>query len=525
MATSEPHLIDASALALARAVLDDLSRQRLNGSIFATIAERAHEPLLPGDVAVAAAPLYLNSEDTLEAALGTTERSAGSGRVRLIVQSPAQTLRETARKLPPDVVLALDVLLRRAIDPPKALITWPRSALFTTGELELIHSLEEKAEVSNFAANRERVTLIIKLTRLCNLRCTYCHDWEAGPDRTMSFSVLASLFHKALSEPSYAQLAVAWHGGEPTLVKPRRFLQALWLQEHFRRPGQRIKNNLQTNGTLIDSTWAKFLARYRFGVSVSIDGPAALHDESRPSARGGRTFASVRRGVTALRDAGLQPSALIVIGPKHLELGAERLVAFLRDEGLQTVSLLAMRPAAGEAGRSELIFSTGDYMRLLLDVDRVLGVAPGPPIVVRELKAVKAALAGSSAVTCEFAGACAGYFYTIEPDGSVSHCDKYFGDRNFTVGNILNDDFGDFSRGTKLAAIKTSYRQASMRKEAACPYFRFCRGWCPHEHYVAESAGGSPAACCGLAPLFQSFIAAESSMLDAKAHPAVGDPR
>ena len=39
-------------------------------------------------------------------------------------------------------------------------------------------------------------TLIIKATRLCNLRCTYCHDWDVGVDQTMPFDVLATMTAK-----------------------------------------------------------------------------------------------------------------------------------------------------------------------------------------------------------------------------------------------------------------------------------------------------------------------------------------
>ena len=61
-------------------------------------------------------------------------------------------------------------------------------------------------------------------------------------------------------------------------------------------------NNLQTNGTLLDDAWCAFLAEHRFAVGLSIDGPARLHDRSRPDRRGRPTHDRAMRGLrTAAR--------------------------------------------------------------------------------------------------------------------------------------------------------------------------------------------------------------------------------
>ena len=52
------------------------------------------------------------------------------------------------------------------------------------------------------------------------------------------------------------------------------FARCLQLQREHRRPGQTILNTIQTNATLVDDTWARFLADNDFLVGVSIDGPA-----------------------------------------------------------------------------------------------------------------------------------------------------------------------------------------------------------------------------------------------------------
>jgi len=63
--------------------------------------------------------------------------------------------------------------------------------------------------------------LIVKATRLCNLRCTYCHDWRSGPNQTMPFEVLTQLTAKALRDPEHDSVEFIWHGGEPDRPAPR----------------------------------------------------------------------------------------------------------------------------------------------------------------------------------------------------------------------------------------------------------------------------------------------------------------
>src|SRR5574340_1047828 len=59
------------------------------------------------------------------------------------------------------------------------------------------------------------------------------------------------------------------------------------------KTGQRIANDLQTNGTLLDGDWARFLKRHRFLVGLSCDGPQRLHDLYRTTKGGTPTHDKV----------------------------------------------------------------------------------------------------------------------------------------------------------------------------------------------------------------------------------------
>ncbi len=130
----------------------------------------------------------------------------------------------------------------------------------------------------------------------CNLDCTYCYYLHKqrlaggpGPGH-MSDEVLEAFVRSYLADVTGDEVVFSWQGGEPTLLGLAFFEKALRLQRKYARPGQRVANSLQTNGTLLDEDWARFLRRNRFLVGISIDGPRALHDELRVSKGGKPTF-------------------------------------------------------------------------------------------------------------------------------------------------------------------------------------------------------------------------------------------
>src|SRR5437763_16421673 len=91
------------------------------------------------------------------------------------------------------------------------------------------------------------INLIVKVTRICNLRCTYCHEW-ADTKSVMEFETLAHMTAKTLRASNMRSVRFIWHGGEP-LVRGRAFYEkALLLQQLCASEGQRVTNSVQTNG-------------------------------------------------------------------------------------------------------------------------------------------------------------------------------------------------------------------------------------------------------------------------------------
>ena len=161
---------------------------------------------------------------------------------------------------------------------------------------------------------------------ICNLDCQYCFylrkeamfpDHHAASDFRMNDRTLEAFVQQNIESSPRSQIDFAWQGGEPTLMGLDFFRRAVELQKRYCPEGKTITNAIQTNGTLLNDEWGEFLAKHKFLVGISIDGPRELHDRYRVD-RGGRpTFDRVMQGLAVLKKHGAEFNTLTVV---HREL-------------------------------------------------------------------------------------------------------------------------------------------------------------------------------------------------------------
>lgn len=224
---------------------------------------------------------------------------------------------------------------------------------------------------------KPRLEIILKVTEVCNLNCSYCYFFN-GPDDSFKFHpkqmsadtarAVSSYVRRAAESGEIADALFILHGGEPMMLGRRRFdelLRALDL------PGLPVptKFTLQTNGTLIDDKWVEIFSVHDIGVGLSVDGPPDYHDAYRVDHRGRGTHARTAKGIALLREAHRSdrleaPGVICVIDP---ERDARRVYRHLVDDlGFRSLSFVfpdgdwsTVDPAS--VGR------VGDYMIDVLD--------------------------------------------------------------------------------------------------------------------------------------------------------------
>lgn len=347
------------------------------------------------------------------------------------------------------------------------------------------------------------LVLIVKVTRRCNLRCSYCKEWAVNSE-VMQFNILANMIYKALKHKGAEEVSFIWQGGEPLIAGQDFFKKILYLQQKYKKDGQSIHNSIQTNGLLLNESWVDFLKRYGFGVGLSLDGPRELQDSQRKKTDDMSSFDVVMRNFKLLCENQITSGILTVVTPQTLELGPEAMFNFFVSEGIRKIGFLCLRPKGLPDGKYKAgcdyvtIADFSVYMQRIFDL---WYNHDDPAIEIRELSDITKMLLGGKPSICSNSGDCVGSFFGININGDIYHCDRFATDRDggHKLGNILNSGFEDIIASEKMQLLmKWNEKRVSSCKE--CKWFAYCRGRCPYESLYQDKKFNRED--CGDASLF-----------------------
>lgn len=129
------------------------------------------------------------------------------------------------------------------------------------------------------------ISVIMKPTLGCNLRCRHCYHRPSEADGgVMGREVLDRTVSMASRE--YDSAWFIWHGGEPLVAGERFFRDVVATEKkHYGKRINRCGNTIQTNATLLRPRFIEFCRTNRFNVGVSYE--AGFDKGLRPEADGG----------------------------------------------------------------------------------------------------------------------------------------------------------------------------------------------------------------------------------------------
>ena len=171
---------------------------------------------------------------------------------------------------------------------------------------------------------------------ICNLNCAYCYylpkeKMYPGSDFRMTDEVLESFTRQYIEAQHVPEVTFGWQGGEPLLMGIDFFKRAVELQEKYRKPGVRIVNTLQTNGTLVDEAWGKFFHENNFLIGLSLDGPQPMHDAFRLDKGDAPTWERVMHARDIFEEHGVEYNILCTVHNANADHPVE-VYRFFRDK-------------------------------------------------------------------------------------------------------------------------------------------------------------------------------------------------
>ena len=135
----------------------------------------------------------------------------------------------------------------------------------------------------------------------------------------MPDDILEKYIVQHIEASSGSVISFSSHGGEPTILGLDYFRKVVALQRKHRPSQRRITNGMQTNGTLLDEDWCRFLAAENFAVGLSLDGPQEMHDLYRVTKGQHPTYRQSIRGYNLLRQHGFPCNLLCVVHAQNVQ--------------------------------------------------------------------------------------------------------------------------------------------------------------------------------------------------------------
>lgn len=354
----------------------------------------------------------------------------------------------------------------------------------------------------------------------CNLDCTYCfylskeHLPQGPGSGRMNEATLETFVRQYIESVTIGDVVFSWQGGEPTLRGLDFYRKALAFQKKYARPGQRIQNDFQTNGTLLDEEWAAFLKENRFLVGLSIDGPRELHDRYRVTKGGQPTFDKVIQAARLLKKYEVPFNTLTCVHRFNARRPLD-VYRFLRRElgstYLQFIPIVeyrgfertapqrwaphtlprdgdpAARPGSPDSVVTDWSVDPEDWGYFLSRVfdewhSRDLG-----KVYVNHIETLVSQHLGLPPHLCVYAEHC-GKGLAVEHDGSLYSCD-HFVYPEYRLGNLHEKPLGQMAFLPGQEKFGRSKSETLPQYCRACDFLKDCWGECPKNRFLRTPDG------------------------------------
>ena len=328
----------------------------------------------------------------------------------------------------------------------------------------------------------------------CNLKCEYCYYLEKSnlnSDRKnflMADDILEKYIIQHIDASTEDIIHFSWHGGEPLLAGINFYQNTLKIQKANKPEGKTILNGIQTNGTLLNDEWCRFLADNGFVVGISIDGPAEMHNKFRRTKDDRTTWENVYKGIQLLSKHHLIPEVLCVVNSENVKHPLV-IYDFLRQSGAEYITFipLVIPEATSTSGVSKSTVPAEDFGHFLVEIfnEWVENDIGNIKVQIFE-EAIRTAF-NQEHTLCIFKVNCGGV-PVVEHNGDFYSCDHYV-DSGHLLGNI-NDNSLSFYLDNKLQ------KEFGMAKSLTLPEYctrcevrAMCNGECPKNRFIFTPEG------------------------------------
>ncbi len=347
-------------------------------------------------------------------------------------------------------------------------------------------------------------TVLLKVASRCNLDCGYCYvyhmgdeSWRLQPKRmSPETQTIVGARLRELRDAQGRPFSVVLHGGEPLLLGLAGLAGLLTTLRGSLAPDCGI--SIQTNGVLVTPQVLDLCAEHGVSLSVSLDGPASVHDRFRTDRSGRPSHARVSAAIETLKShreaATLFSGVLAVVDP---ETSPDEVYDYFRNLGVPSVDFLYRDGNHACLPYGKASVDSTEYGRWIVKVLQRY-VADPSPFRIRMLDdMIKLALGGSGVK--EGVGLTDYGILIIDTDGAVKKNDTLKssppGDAFSEPWSVSRHSLAEIASSDEFLAYHRAQRP-SAKACRRCPHLRICGGGMVTHRYSPTDGYDNPTVFC-----------------------------
>jgi len=357
---------------------------------------------------------------------------------------------------------------------------------------------------------------------ICNLDCHYCyylkkeHLYPKGESFRMPNEVLEEYIVQHIDASPETVIRFSWHGGEPTVLGLDYFRKIVALQRKHQPPDRRIANGIQTNGTLLDEDWCRFLVTEGFAVGLSLDGPQEMHDRYRVTKDQKPTHEKTMRGYELLQKHRVYTEILCVVNAHNVQFPLQVYQSFKQINAQHITFLPMVEPQPDAKGGVSPISvpaeAWGTFLCTVFDEWRDQDIGKVKVQIFEE--AARTAFNQEHSL-CIFRPTC-GDIPVVEHNGDFYSCD-HFVDVEHRLGNINKTPLVELLESPAQRAFGEAKLETLPRYCQECGVRAMCNGGCPKNRFLKTPDGepGLNYLCAGYKRFFthcQPFVSGVAAL-------------
>ncbi|NUM34845.1 MAG: radical SAM protein [Candidatus Brocadiae bacterium] len=331
------------------------------------------------------------------------------------------------------------------------------------------------------------INCYLLLSQYCNLACVYCFNGDESYSR-MEKKIMTQeiafqsveLFLKHLAPQGHLNLI--FFGGEPLL----NWDLARLLLKHYGNKelpdGKKIHFHLTSNLLVFPDGLVEDIKRYDITILCDVDGPASLHNQTRPCAGGFPSYDRICRNLEVLQKNAIPYSLRATITKSNVH-AIEEIVAHHIALGSNVSSLVAINPITSDETvlPVSMLPDPKDFTKGLLQAYQKK-IAPANQIFPINQMMETFKIGGTMQFPC---GAPQGTTPTVDVNGDIYPCIYFVGISRLKWGTIY--DTGNLYQSPLLGSLKSETSLSNQENCPTCPWKYFCGGGCPVKRVLIQA--------------------------------------